>query len=53
MEPSASCVTNSGLKKERDVGEGRGAPPKTVVRRTTVAAAAAILYTLLDGRRPQ
>ena len=47
------------IEKGKDVGEGRGAPSKAVVRRTTVAAATAILYTCLtpgvlsEERHPQ
>ena len=36
-----------GVEKGKDVGERRWAPSKAVIRRTTVAAAAAILYTCL------
>ena len=36
-----------GVEKGKDVGEGGWAPSKAMVRRTTVAAAAAILYRCL------
>ena len=35
------------VEKGKDVGEGRWAPSKAVVRRTTVAAAVAIRFTCL------
>ena len=37
------------VEEGKDVGEGCRAPAKAVIRRTTVAAAAAILYTSLTA----
>ena len=61
LEYGAVSIVRDKLRVEKgkDVGEGRGAPSKAVVRRTTVAAAAAILYTCLtpgvlsEERHPQ
>ena len=47
MEPSASCVTSSVLRRENTLAKGAGHHRRLWVRRTTVAAAAAILYTCL------
>ena len=49
LEDGAVSIVRDKLRVEKgkDVGEGRWAPSKDVVRRTTVAAAAAILFSCL------
>ena len=49
LEDGAVSIVRDKLRVEKgkDVGEGRWASSKAVVRRTIVAAAAAILYTCL------
>ena len=51
LEYGAVSIVRYKLRVEegKDVGEGCRAPAKAVVRRTTVAAAAAILYTSLTA----
>ena len=47
MDPSVSCVTNTGLKSEKNIRECGRAPTEAVVRRAAITTAAAILYTRL------
>ena len=51
LEDGAVSIVRDKLRVEKGkyISEGRRAPSKAVIRKTTVAAAAAILYTCLTA----